>query len=198
MSKENNKTTIIKLALILFAITFFATLALTLCNHLTQNRIAALAEINAEKAKQEVISDASFEEIDIDMAEFEALNILNVFKADKNGEFAGYCVNVEPAGFGGGINMFVGIGPDLETITGIKIISMSETPGLGAKAQEEAFSGQFASGKKAPLTVVKNASSPKENEIDAISGATITSDAVVLGVNNAVEAVKAIDEKEGK
>jgi len=198
MNKENNKLTVIKLAAILFAITFIATLALTVCNHLTKNRIDELSAQNAEKAKQEVITGAEFEAVGFDEKDFAGLNILEIFRAEKNGEFAGYCVNVEPTGFGGGINMFVGISPDLETLTGIKIISMSETPGLGAKAQEESFSGQFAQNKKAPLKVVKNTASPLENEIDAISGATITSDAVVLGVNNAFEAVKLINEKEAE
>ena len=168
-----------------------------MCNYLTKDRIENLAAKNAEIAKQEVISDATFEKVE-SLPEFEKLNIVEIFKAQKNGEFAGYCVNVEPTGFGGGINMFVGIDTDFETITGIKILSMSETPGLGAKAQEEAFSGQFSLEKKGPLVVVKNASSPKENEINAISGATITSDAVVAGVNSAIEAVNLLIEKEGE
>ena len=187
MSNDNNKSIVIKLALILFVITFVATLALTLCNHLTKDKIALLAAENAEKAKQEVISGASFEEIKFKESDFTDYNVKGIFKAEKDGEFAGYCINVSPTGFGGGIDMFVGISPDMKTLTGIKIISMSETPGLGAKAQEESFSGQFKNGKKYPLSVVKNSPDASENEIDAISGATITSDAVVKGVNQVVD-----------
>ena len=198
MSESNNKVFIIKLAAILFAITFIATLLLTLCNYLTKDRIAELSAQNAEKAKQEVIANASFEEVEIgddkralwekDFA-FKA-----AFKAEKDGEFAGYCINVAPTGFGGAIDMIVGIDKEMN-FTGVKIISMAETPGLGAKAQEKSFYGQYSNGKKGELSVVKNNPNPAENEIQAISGATITSKAVTDGANYALEIVKMLEKE---
>ncbi len=62
------------------------------------------------------------------------------------------------------------------------IPSISETPGLGMKAQEEDFYGQFENKKVDSFTVVKSAPSA-DNEIEAISGSTITSKAMANGVN---------------
>ena len=200
MDNSNNKIFIVKLASILFAIVFIATLLLTLCNYLTKDTIAELNLKTAEEAKQEVIAGATFEEIEIDeqlKAELEKdYTYKAAYKAEKDGKFAGYCVNVAPAGFGGDIDMIVGVNESFN-ISGVKIITMAETPGLGAKAQEEDFYRQFADGKKGTLTVKKNAKNPSESEIAAISGATITSQAVTDGANYAVEIAKRLD-KEGK
>ncbi len=192
MDKSNNKIFIVKLSSILFAITFIATLLLTLCNYVTKGTIEELNKKTAEEAKQAVISGAKFEAVDLtdeQKARFEKYNLIGAYKASKDGKFAGYCIDVSPDGFGGDIDMIVGIDENIN-YTGIKIISMAETPGLGAKAQEKEFYGQFAQGKKGELTVKKNVSNPSENEIAAISGATITSDAVTQGANNALEIAK--------
>lgn len=201
MSNTNNKKFILKLALILFAITFIATLLLTLCNYITKDRIAYLEKQNAENAKQSVIEDAEFRVITLDdkiLKEHSAsCGNIEAFRAVKDGKFAGYCINVHPSGYIGEINMIVGINPDL-SFSGIKIISMSETPGLGAKTADEAFYSQFAEGKKGKLSVVKNSPSPKENEINAVSGATISSKAVTEGANCALKIAESLIEKEGK
>ncbi len=197
MGKEN-RIYIIKLALILFTITFIATLLLTLCNYLTKDKIAEINLENAEKAKQEVIADASFTEINLDDEFIKRLNsqygFKSAFTAEKDGKHIGYCINLAPQGFGGPIDMIVGLDLDMN-FTGIKIISMTETPGLGAKAQEKAFYGQFADGKTGQLSVVKNLPSPSESEIQAITGATISSQAVTDGANNAVKIVKLIQKE---
>lgn len=75
--------------------------------------------------------------------------------------------------------MVVGVGTD-GTVTGVSIISMSETSGLGANASKESFRGQFV-GKSGELAVSKDG-----GEIDALTGATITSRAVTSGVNTAL------------
>ena len=94
-----------------------------------------------------------------------------------------YAVEVAPVGFDGAITMMVGISQG--QVTGISVISHTETPGLGAVAGEdsakgEAFRGQFV-GLSGSLTIGEN--------VDAMSGATITSKAVVTGVNAALEYV---------
>lgn len=94
-----------------------------------------------------------------------------------------FAVKVLPGGFGGEITMMVGIQNGL--VTGISVISHAETPGLGAvaaaqNAKGEAFRGQFA-GQGGTLAI--------GNQIDAMSGATITSGAVVTGVNAALSYV---------
>ena len=201
MDKTNNKGFIIKLSLILFAITFIATLLLTLCNYVTKDRIEMLEKQNAEEAKRAVIADAEFRILTLDkdiLNKHKDCGEIEAFRAVRNGKFAGYCINVHPSGYIGTINMIVGINPDL-SFSGIKIVSMSETPGLGAKATDEAFYGQFSEGKKGKLSVVKNVKSPAENEINAISGATITSRAITeTGANCALEIAKELIEKEGE
>ena len=200
MNKTNIKGFIIKLALILFAITFIATLLLTVCNYVTKGQIQLIEKQNAEEAKRAVIENAEFRLITIDkeiLKKHSSCGQIEAFRAIKSGKFAGYCINVQPSGYIGTINMIVGINPDL-SFSGIKIISMSETPGLGAKAGEEAFYGQFAKGKKGELSVVKNSPSPAQNEINAVSGATITSKAVTRGANCALEIATELIEKEGK
>ena len=98
-----------------------------------------------------------------------------------NGE--SYAIKVLPAGFDGTITMMVGISEG--KVTGISVISHTETPGLGAvaaaqNAKGEAFRGQFV-GQEGTLAV--------GNQIDAMSGATITSNAVITGVNAALSYV---------
>ncbi len=100
---------------------------------------------------------------------------------------AGYAVQVSPSGFGGNIDMMVGVGADGK-VTGISIISHAETAGLGAIAaanssKGEEFRNQFV-GQGGDLAVKKDGGS-----IDAISSSTITSRAVTEGVNAAVSYV---------
>jgi len=85
--------------------------------------------------------------------------------------------------------MVVGVSKEGK-LANIKILSHTETPGLGAKAAEPAFSGQFRDKKTDELTVTKT-SPGKDSEIQAISGATITSRAVTSGVNTALKYWKA-------
>jgi len=195
MDKTTNKFFVLKLALILFTITFIATLLLTFCNYITKDRIAMINEENAQKAKQEVIANAEFEKVtlsdEITKQLIKTYSFVSIDKALINGELAGYCVNLAPQGFGGSINMIVGIDTEMK-YTGIKIVSMSETPGLGAKIQNPDFYEQFSDNKNGMLSVVKNKADLTENEIQAISGATISSKAVTNGANSAMEIVKLI------
>jgi len=97
---------------------------------------------------------------------------------DKKNRKIGYAFRVYPKGYGGTIDMVVGI--DLKgRVAGIKIISMNETPGLGMKASESNFLRQFMG---------KTSGSPlkAKKDIDAITGATITSQAVANGVKQAL------------
>ena len=87
-------------------------------------------------------------------------------------------VEVLPSGFGGTIDLMVGV--DTEgVVTGISILSLSESPGLGARAKEDWFQEQFI-GMTAPVTVQKDG-----GQVQAITSSTITSRAVSLGVTAA-------------
>ncbi len=100
-----------------------------------------------------------------------------------NYEIVGYVVNVtSPNGYGGAINLAVGILRD-GAISGISVISQSETPGLGAVCAEKKFTDQFK-GIRDVVEYVKTGKT-EPNQIDAISGATKTTSAVTEAVNAA-------------
>ncbi|MCR5279233.1 MAG: RnfABCDGE type electron transport complex subunit G [Lachnospiraceae bacterium] len=104
---------------------------------------------------------------------------------DENNQFAGYVIEVVThEGYGGDIDFYVGISND-GTVNGISFISISETAGLGMRA-DEVLTPQFRNRLADHFEVTKNGA-VKENDIDAISSATITSKAVVGGVNAALE-----------
>jgi len=185
-----NSKFIIKLAAILFAIVFVCTLLLVLCNFLTKDRIAELAVEAENQARLEVLPNAT---------EFEATDAPDVSESyigkNANGETIGYCFKVTKSGFGGSVTMMVGVKND-GTISGVRITNHSETPGLGAKAPEKEWISQF-DGKSDHITIVKTGNA-KGNEVNAITGATITSKTVASGVNSALDAAKVLMEKEGK
>ena len=122
---------------------------------------------------REVLPSGAYEELGYSGADS---TVKTVYRAD-----SGYVVEVTPSGFGGEIDMVVGISAD-GTVTGVSIISMSETSGLGANATKEGFRAQYL-GKTGALAVSKDG-----GEIDALTGATITSRAVTRGVNSALTA----------
>ncbi len=183
-----------KLAGILFAVAFICTLLLVLCNNLTKDKIAELQKKTEEEAQSSVLKAAeSFTDEKKYMMFLSDSTVTSVLKGtDKNGETVGYCVKAEPSGYGGKISMMIGLDTDFN-VTGIKITSMSETPGLGAKA-DSGWIDQFK-GKSGGLEVVKTGNAG-DSQINAISGATITSKAVTSGVNSAVSAAKIISQAE--
>ena len=95
---------------------------------------------------------------------------------------------VAPRGFGGEIVMIVGVNTE-GVVTGVVITEMSETAGLGAKADDPSFLSQYV-GKSGSLTVVKG--NAGETQISAITGATVTSRAVTDGVLAAMKAAAAV------
>ncbi|MCM1273480.1 MAG: RnfABCDGE type electron transport complex subunit G [Clostridium sp.] len=108
------------------------------------------------------------------------------FAVDDKKEVIGYVIVVtNKNGYGGDIQMVVGISKDKWEITGLEFLSISETVGLGMKAKEQEFKDQFAGQPVDKFDYTKTGST-SPNVIDAISGATITTSAVVDGVNAAV------------
>lgn len=151
-------------------------------NALTADRIKALALEKKANAMESVQPQAEeFSPVEREKTPL----VAEVQKAIAGGQTVGYAVTATPVGFGGTIELIIGV--DLEgKVTGVSVVSMTETAGLGTRAGEEAFKGQYVN-KTAPIRVVKTGAG--ENEINAISGATITSEAVTKGVNAALEAV---------
>lgn len=115
---------------------------------------------------------------------FEKLSIagIDAYAVLRGGETLGYTVKQTVQGYAGPIELVVGLRPD-RTLSGVHVGGehFKETENLGAKAKDSAFTDQFV-GKSVPLEL--------GSEIDAITGATITSRAVVDGVNNAASHLK--------
>ena len=105
---------------------------------------------------------------------------------DASGNTVGYTLKVLPSGYGGTIELMVGIDSAKGQVSGINVVSNSETAGLGAKATNPEFSDQYKGKPLEELSVLKNGT-PGDTEIKAISGATITSTAVTNGVDAAIE-----------
>ena len=201
------KNTILKDALILTVITLIAGGLLGLVYEVTKKPIANQQEKAKQEAYKVVFEDADSFEVcveaeDADLAEalkeqgFEAQKINEIMEAkDASGETLGYAVNVTTSeGYGGDITFSMGVQLD-GTLNGISILSISETAGLGMNATKDEFKNQF-SDKNAEAFEVTKAGASDENEINAISGATITSKAVTGGVNAGICAFNYVKEGE--
>lgn len=173
---------------VLFVICVVAAFLLALTNKVTQPAIAEVNAANEAKARQVVFETAaSFgEPVKSDVKCVDSV----VPALDKDGNVIGYVVtSYDEKGYGGKISVMTGI--DMEgKVTGVSILDMSETAGLGANAKRESFLDQFI-GKIAGITVSKD--QPGENSIDALTGATVTSRAVTRAVNAAVEAAGGVN-----
>jgi len=159
----------IKLSVFLTIACVIAAAALSITYVATESRIQQQkkAELNIALSNECIPGSASIEEKKDYFIGF-----------DKKHRKLGYAFRVSPKGYGGTIDMVVGI--DLKgRVAGVKIISMKETPGLGMNASESRFLKQFMG---------KTSGSPlkAKKDIDAITGATITSQAVADGVKQAL------------
>lgn len=152
-------------------------------NSLTAPVIKANEQKLFNESMTEVLPSAvDFNEVkDFEASDVDGVYAESVYKSDN-----GYVVTtVCQEGYGGDIKVMVGIKDDL-TVERVKIMAMSETAGLGAKASGEDFWGQY-SGLKADIGVKKNnGGNSSDNTISAISGATVTSKAVTKAVNYAL------------
>lgn len=104
---------------------------------------------------------------------------------DDAGALVGAAVTAGEPGFSDIITLIFGIDPTTGTLLGMKILGHKETPGLGDKIERPAFMGQFG-GVETPLRGVKGAPAAP-NEVQTITGATISSRTVVNTINRATE-----------
>ena len=118
-----------------------------------------------------------------------------VFEISDNGGVSGYAFRIAGPGLWGEIEALIGYDPQLKQITGIDFIKQNETPGLGARIEEEWFKDQFR-GKTPPFTLVQeDKENPAPDEINAITGATYTSSYVRDMVNNSPAEAKTLLEE---
>lgn len=180
-------------ALILTAFTVVLGFILGLVYGVTKEPIAAADAATAQAAYQEVFKDAATFEAYADFDKDAAASLMgeNGYEdeitdvqvaQDESGNPLGYVITViAKDGSQANITFSVGIAND-GTVNGYSITSISETPGLGDKAKNEEFSSQFAGKQVESFNVVKQTPA-SDNEIESISGATITSKAMTNGVN---------------
>lgn len=174
---------ILKLGITLFAICAVAALVLGVTNNITAPVIEQRNIQASNESRQIVLSDAE------EFKELEGMNsdiVVEVYEGLKGGEVIGYTIKTAPKGYGGTVEVMVGISTDGK-VTGVDIGNHSETPGLGSKAAEPAFKDQYKDKSVSNNLEVIKGSASNENEISAISGATITSKGVTTGVNAAIE-----------
>ena len=185
---------VIRLTLILLLICSVAAVILGLTNTLTKDTIVEVEEQLSSKARREALDLSetdlieSIDEQNLKSIQAEDEKVLEVYKGYSGDNFVGYAIRtVDFGGYGGDIEVITGISTDGEVVA-IKVVSHQETPGLGAKVSGEGFQGQFK-GKDAEQEIIRTKTEPDpgSNEIQALSGATISSDSVIRAVDTARE-----------
>ncbi len=151
--------------------------------HQNQVKNTAVAEVLPKNVKVETIEKAD----------------MTFYKATKNNEVVGYAFQLSGGGYQSEIVIMVSVTPDFSEIMALKVLSQVETPGLGTKIENDPsnkedpawFTTQFDTLKVDPeITYVKNVTKLKDNEIQAITGATISSAAVVDILNKGIKEAK--------
>lgn len=187
------RSRIIKDTIALTVITLVAGLALGVVQDITADPIAQQQEKAKQEAYKAVFADAdSFEVVEDDADSLQAYLDENGYGAqsinetmlakDASGNELGYAFTVTTSeGYGGDIQFAMGIKDD-GTLNGISILSIGETAGLGMKANTDAFKDQFKDKNVEKFEYTKTGAVSDE-QIDALSGATITTNAMTNGVN---------------
>lgn len=159
-----------------------------------------LIQANREKELKEAIFVALPEAKDYKVLEKEVnKETITIYKGiDADGKPVGIAFIADGGGFQGNIRIMVGLSLDYLKLKGIKVLEQNETPGLGNRIKEPAFEGQFKGLEIKPkIEYIKYRKPEKPNQIQAITGATISSDAVVKNINNAVTKILNVFPQEG-
>ncbi len=182
---KKNREDIIKPVGVLLAICIIIPLALSVTNKVTAKKIAELEAANSKKNMQSLIDADNFEECEN--------GEITYYAAINGGETAAYIFTESSKGYGGDVSVMTAIKPD-GTVAGVAILDVSgETPGLGQNAAKESFFSQYI-GLKKGVSVLKNGAKTENNEVDAVTGATITSTAVTRAVNKALDDFEKVKE----
>ncbi len=167
----------------MFVITaFFSTLLIGLAR-MTNKRVLANEQLNFERAVVNVFPQIHYENNQqihqVFADQFKKYDKTGAYVYRKDGQIQGYAIPFSGQGFWDKIEGVIGIAPDRTTITGVTFYEQKETPGLGARIDEDEFRKQFV-GKKIkdsdkPIGIVPPAQTLAENEVHAVTGATQTS-----------------------
>ena len=181
--------------LILFLICVVITFALAGTNYITKDKIAALEIKNQNDSMALVLKADEYKSNTLDYTDKNGTQSSVVYhSARSGGEEIGYIFTTAQKGYGGEIKVMTGIDKEGK-ITAVKILSASdETPGLGANVTKKDFYSQF-SGKNKDFELVKN-SATNDNQVIAVTGATISSTAAKDAVKKAFELYELLPKEE--
>lgn len=180
---------ILKLCIFLLVIAGIAGLGVGYVNSMTEPLIVKQAlQAKIESFKEiypqgEEVKDESAQYMNSDTDPL--IKEINV--AYIGGKPAGAIYLVEPKGYGGAVRLLAGFDIASKKITAIKVLSQTETPGLGAKAKDSFFQDRYKDKSAETALEVTKTPPTKDNQIQAITASTITSKAVTSGVNAARE-----------
>lgn len=178
MSDHHEKQySIVQIAMNLTAACFISGAIIATTYFITAPVAAKKAVITKQQTMKALVDAENFKEIS---------GKTGWYEAEKGGKVIAYVVPGETKGYGGAIKMMVAVTPDGKVIK-YEILSHNETPGLGDNANKEPFKKQFVGKTAEDLVVTKDPSNTKN--IQAMTGATISSKAVTKGVKEAVEEV---------
>ena len=174
---------------VLAIICIVVTLALSSTNLLTKDTIAEL-QLENEKLAMAKVMEGDYETASFTVDD----QVVDYHLVKKDGQLIGYIFKTSAKGYGGEISVMTAINPDA-SVAAVEILDASgETPGLGQNVTKEYFYSQY-NGRPHDIVVVKGGNADKvKNEIDAVTGATISSKAVTKAVNTAIEYATAIIE----
>ena len=164
-----------KMISVLFIACGLAAGSLALVNAVTKELIAGYEKRQRDAALREVSADAD---------EFIVVTPDKVWEALRKGQTAGHVFQTQVQGYNGAITLMFGTDSD-GTVTGLRVLSHTETPGLGAKITTAKFRDQFKNKRLEQLILKKN--DPAKGQIDAITGATISSRAVTKIMRSTLE-----------
>ena len=188
--KSNSTFSKLKPIIVLTLISVVMAALLAATNMLTSDKISAITKKNETEAVAKVIPAEKYEEKTISVDGVSKKYFTAIDKTDN--KIVGYAFTVSAYGYGGNVTAVVGIDTNGK-ITAVEITDVSgETPGLGQNAKQKSFYDGYK-GKTKGVSVVK--SSPKDNEIKAVTGATITSNAVTKSINSAFDIFEKVCDK---
>ena len=204
------KDTILRNTGVLVLLTLILGAILGFVQHITAEPIAVQEQLKKEAANKAVFAEAdSFlvkdleatdlgariaEEIAAEGLDKQAVTEVND-ALDASGNLLGYVITVSSKGYGGDIRFVTGITKE-GVMNGISYLEIAETAGLGMRATTEEFKAQFAN-KQVPAFTLTKTGAAADDQIDALSGATVTSTAMTRGANAALAAFRVLTEEGG-
>ncbi len=174
----------------LFLICLLTALLLAVISAVTEPIIQAQNAAREQAARQEVLPAATeFEELEAGQSSDSSVELLSVYRGLQNQKAVGHVLSLRTRGYGGAVDIICATDSEAR-ITGLRILSANETPGLGAKISDSKFYSQYeGKGGEKELKVYRAADQGRDqdpNAIDAIASATISTRAVTRAAQEAV------------